>query len=113
MKISLLSFLLAAFLSCSTYAQLQLAGDLNDDQRVDLKDMRIFAWQWLDPVCIAPGCSADLDGVNGVNMADFALLAWNWHQGPKVVINEIHYDPDVKTELVEFIELHNTGTVDA
>jgi len=24
-----------------------------------------------------------------------------------VVINEIHYDPDVKTELVEFIELHN------
>ena len=26
-----------------------------------------------------------------------------------VVINEIHYDPDVKTELVEFIELHNAG----
>ena len=26
-----------------------------------------------------------------------------------VVINEIHYDPDVKTEPVEFIELHNTG----
>jgi len=29
-----------------------------------------------------------------------------------VVINEIHYDPDVKTELVEFIELHNTGPSD-
>jgi hypothetical protein len=29
-----------------------------------------------------------------------------------VVINEIHYDPDVKTELVEFIELHNTATED-
>lgn len=27
-----------------------------------------------------------------------------------VVINEIHFDPDVKTELVEFIELHNSGT---
>ena len=26
-----------------------------------------------------------------------------------VVINEIHHDPDVKTELVEFIELHNTA----
>ncbi len=26
-----------------------------------------------------------------------------------VVINEIHYDPDVKTELVEFVELHNTS----
>ncbi len=27
-----------------------------------------------------------------------------------IVINEIHYDPDVKTEFVEFIELFNTGT---
>jgi len=32
----------------------------------------------------------------------------------EVVINEIHSDPDVKTELVEFVELHNTSgqTVD-
>ncbi|MBW7992775.1 MAG: lamin tail domain-containing protein, partial [Planctomycetes bacterium] len=29
-----------------------------------------------------------------------------------VVINEIHYDPDVATELVEFIELHNFGSTD-
>jgi hypothetical protein len=28
----------------------------------------------------------------------------------QIVINEIHFDPDVKTELVEFIELHNTGS---
>jgi hypothetical protein len=27
-----------------------------------------------------------------------------------IVINEIHYDPDVKTEPAEFIELHNAGT---
>jgi hypothetical protein len=27
----------------------------------------------------------------------------------EVVINEIHYDPDVKTQLVEFLELHNPG----
>lgn len=26
-----------------------------------------------------------------------------------IVINEIHYDPNVKTELVEFIELYNSG----
>lgn len=26
-----------------------------------------------------------------------------------VVINEIHYDPPVRTELVEFVELHNSG----
>ena len=29
-----------------------------------------------------------------------------------VVINEIHYDPDVKTQLVEFVELHNTSAED-
>jgi hypothetical protein len=26
-----------------------------------------------------------------------------------IVINEIHYNPDVKTEPAEFIELYNTG----
>ncbi|MCJ7778459.1 MAG: lamin tail domain-containing protein, partial [Sedimentisphaerales bacterium] len=31
---------------------------------------------------------------------------------PSVVINEIHYNPDVKTELVEFVELYNAGTMD-
>ncbi|MBE3123602.1 MAG: lamin tail domain-containing protein, partial [Planctomycetes bacterium] len=35
------------------------------------------------------------------------LLAASAFDG-KVVINEIHYDPDVKTEAVEFIELINT-----
>ena len=29
--------------------------------------------------------------------------------GSEVVINEIHSDPDVKTELVEYVELHNTS----
>src|SRR5688572_10306914 len=28
----------------------------------------------------------------------------------QVVINEIHHDPEVKTEPAEFIELHNAGT---
>jgi hypothetical protein len=31
----------------------------------------------------------------------------------RVVINEIHYDPDVKTEHVEFVELHNAGDMAA
>jgi hypothetical protein len=30
-----------------------------------------------------------------------------------VVINELHYDPDVKTEPVEFVELHNAGDAPA
>jgi Lamin Tail Domain/CotH kinase protein/Immunoglobulin domain/Bacterial TSP3 repeat len=28
-----------------------------------------------------------------------------------ILINEIHYNPDVKTEAVEFVELYNSGTV--
>jgi len=45
--------------------------------------------------------------------AEPALLAENPSQTVSgVVINEIHYDPDVKTELVEFIELHNTTAAD-
>ena len=31
----------------------------------------------------------------------------------QVVINEIHYDPDIKTEPVEFIELYNAGATPA
>ena len=39
----------------------------------------------------------------------FFLLGFvMWTEGA-VVINEVHHDPDVKIELVEFIELHNTG----
>ena len=40
---------------------------------------------------------------------DIALLADDSSQTETadVVINEIHYDPDIRTELIEFIELHN------
>ena len=61
-----------------TSAQAQLVGDLNKDYRVDFRDVKTFAVQWLDPSCLTPGCIANLDGVDGVNMADFALLANNW-----------------------------------
>src|SRR5580765_5960129 len=33
-----------------------------------------------------------------------------WAASASVVINEIHYNPDVKTEPVEFVELCNSGT---
>ena len=59
-----------------------------------------------------PSC-ADLDDANGVDMTDFGLLAANWlKEEDLVVINEIHYDPDVKTEQVEFVELYNPSTED-
>ena len=53
--------------------QYKLTGDLNDDCRVGWEDVRIFTGQWLD----SDG-SANLDGFNGINLLDFALLADNW-----------------------------------
>lgn len=52
--------------------------DLSENDKVDLEDLKILADHWLDVECSAPACSADLDGVPGVDMADFAKLAANW-----------------------------------
>lgn len=49
-------------------------------------------WPWLMAACLAVGGVTFTSGARG-----------------EIVINEIHYDPDVKTEPVEFIELLNTG----
>ena len=63
----------------------------------------------MEESCQAGNLSRDLRVVT----AEPALLAENPSQTVSgVVINEIHYDPDVKTELVEFIELHNTTAAD-
>ena len=95
---------MVTFLAGSVAVQACPIGDLSGNCIVGLEDLQIFAEQWLDD----PGGSANLDDVNGVNMFDFTLLAANWGQeGKSVVINEIHYDPDVKTEQVEFVELYN------
>ncbi|MHC4499183.1 MAG: lamin tail domain-containing protein, partial [Planctomycetota bacterium] len=95
---------MVTFLAGSVAVQACPIGDLSGNCIVGLEDLQIFAEQWLDD----PGGSANLDDVNGVNVFDFALLAANWGQeGKSVVINEIHYDPDVKTEQVEFVELYN------
>ena len=78
-----------------------------------IDEVRIYD-RVLDSIQIAqlgkPG--ADLDGDSIIGMSDFAVLSNEWLKEGKanVRINEIHYDPDVKTELVEFIELYNSGT---
>jgi hypothetical protein len=84
--------------------------DLNGDCKIDLADLQILAGQWLGPA----QSGADLNGDHTVDMADFAIFARDWRRAgtPLVVINEIHYDPDVKTELVEFVELYNAGTTE-
>jgi len=58
--------------------------------------------------------NADLDNDGSVNLSDFSLFAENWHRRGvlQITINEIHSRPDVKTELVEFIELYNPGATD-
>ncbi|MHC4098372.1 MAG: LamG-like jellyroll fold domain-containing protein [Planctomycetota bacterium] len=88
-KTSLISLVLIASMAGSTFAQSQLIGDLNKDYRVNFKDLRAFSWQWLDPDCLVPGCIADLDGANGVNFGDLAILANNWQlEEPHLVISE-------------------------
>ncbi|MGB2806290.1 MAG: lamin tail domain-containing protein [Sedimentisphaerales bacterium] len=88
-KNSLLSLVLIVFLAGSTVAESQLAGDLNKDYRVNFKDLRTLAQQWLHPGCFVPGCIADLDFADGVNMVDLALLANNWlMEEPHLVISE-------------------------
>jgi len=63
---------------------------------------------------IEESCQAgDLSRDFQVNPAGPVLFAQNPSEAvSSVVINEIHYDPDVKTELVEFIELYNTTAAD-
>jgi len=64
------------------------AGDLNWDCKVNWTDLQILTSRWLDHNCAAPGCEADTDGIPGVNMFDFGLLAEKWLQdrGPIVHI---------------------------
>ncbi len=58
--------------------------------------------------------SAGLKADDQFDTTEIALLADNLYQTgtPAVVINEVHYDPDIRTELVEFIELHNISPDD-
>ncbi|MCK4293945.1 MAG: lamin tail domain-containing protein, partial [Planctomycetes bacterium] len=105
------SFLsLAVTVSLSGFAgAAYLEGDLSGDCRVGFEDVLSLADQWLAPA----GSPADIVGDDGVDMIDFATLAENWGQRRcPIIINEIHYDPDVKTELVEYIELHNISVLD-
>jgi len=88
-------------------------GDVSGDCEVGMPDLILMAQQWMDPFgCeMFPSNCADLVGDDGVNLEDLAVVAMNWlRRGESaILINEIHYNPDLKTELVEFVELYNTG----
>ena len=74
----------------------------------------------MDPDCPTAGCVSDLDGVNSVNMADFALPAKDWQiVCPHIVISEFMVSNasnlpleegellDGNGESSDWIEIHN------
>ena len=116
-RLTALSVIFIVSLAGSAVAQFQLVGDLNSDHIVNSKDLRIFAWNWLDPDCYRPICKADIDGVNNANMADLALFANNWqNEELHIVISEfmasnIKALPDGDGYFSDWIEIYNpSGT---
>jgi len=111
MKFYLLFLILTAFPAGLLAAECP-EGDMDGDRDVDIYDLQLFVEQWLDPAgCVGyPENCADFVGDDGVNNADFAVFAADWLTPvPLIVINEIHCNPDLAYELVEFIELYNTS----
>jgi hypothetical protein len=88
-------------------------GDLNWDCQVNFQDLQVLARQWLDESCLVLNCQADLDGANGINMVDFALLADNWRtEGTALVISEFMASnnkilPDENNDFSDWIEIYN------
>ena len=119
-KTLLLSSVVAAFSAVWAGAQPYPVGDLNADSNVDFEDLHLLAERWLDPSCLIPGCQADLDGADGVNAVDLALLAENWGlKEVTIVISEFMASNGSKEPLAEgelldedgdssdWIEIHN------
>ena len=89
-----------------------LLGDLNGNNKVNWQDLVLFAAQWLGP----QRSPADLNARDGVNMADFAILANNWREGEGaiLIINELLARNDFgvtdpQGEHEDWIEIYNCG----
>jgi hypothetical protein len=88
-------------------------GDLNGDCKVDPQDLVILADQWL----VSSPTAANLDGINGVNLTDFALLAQSWltnYAQITLVINEFMAKNDGSVldpygDYDDWIEIYNYG----
>src|SRR3990172_7844880 len=85
-RIFFLCLVPALLFTGSFWAVYYPGGDLDEGRDVDFDDLRLFAERWLDQSCLIPGCEADMNGKDGVNGADYALLARNW--GGTAVITE-------------------------
>jgi len=88
-------------------------GDLDDNCRVNLEDIRIFAEQWLG----GESLKANFDGSSNVDLPDYAMLAENWlKRGIPLRINEfmasnnsVYEDPDNPGAYSDWIEIYNAG----
>ena len=113
LRIALFALILAGLVAGSASPDYPV-GDLNKNYQVNTQDLLILAQQWLDE----SGCEghptdcADLDGKDGVNTTDFALLALHWHEN--LVINELMAsnsttieDPNEPGAYEDWLEIHN------
>ncbi len=117
MKISLFSLIITVFLCFTAAAALCPKGDLNGDCKVDFEDIKDFAEQWLNVGgCSHSGC-ADFDSIDGINLADFSVLATHWRDvGISLVINEFMASnssdsgiSDPQGDYDDWVEIYNFG----
>jgi hypothetical protein len=112
LKISLLLLILTTIVPSSARAECPI-GDLDNNCRVNLEDLRIFAEQWLG----GESMEANFDGSSNVDMPDYAMLAEDWlERGIPLRINEfmasnnsVYEDPDNPGEYSDWIEIYNAG----
>jgi hypothetical protein len=104
--------LVHVFMRCTAFAQEPIVGDLHEDNIINHMDLEILLDNWMDVNCSSPDCPADLDGIPGVDMVDYAIFAAHWQES-RVVINEfMTYNeniPDPNGEYEDWIELYNPG----
>jgi hypothetical protein len=91
-----------------------LSADFTGDCVVDLADLLVLTSQWLD----VPGGTANIDGVDGVDLGDYAPMAAEWQMNCvdyTIVINEFmagndnfHFDEAGDDD--DWIELYNYGS---
>jgi hypothetical protein len=63
----------------TSYCPDLLAGDLNGDCRVDMKDLAVMVSHWLESCTTPNWCGgSDINESSSVNFVDFAALAENW-----------------------------------
>jgi len=74
--------ILSAFLTINLFAQgYYPVGDINGDLVVNFSDLKAMSEQWLEPSAVLPEHhTADLDGINGVNAKDYAILMADWQK---------------------------------